>query len=247
MKRRDAFIILLTMLLLGGAFYFLKGCREDTPSAYSLSQKDSLELAQFKEDIAKDSLRRSAEREARWEAEREARWAANRQKWDKERKTRPMTDRQRAYLEDQRRRDSIRASQPEKFAELTQFDLNTVDSLTLVRIPLIGEKRATQILSYRRQLGGYADVAQLQELYNMPPEVAKWFKVGGHAVLTRIRVNRADFKTLVHHPYLNYEQVKDIVNHRRQVGDIKSWDTLVRLAHFSDADISRLRPYLVFD
>ena len=46
---------------------------------------------------------------------------------------------------------------------------------------------------------------------------------------TKIDINRADFKTLVHHPYLNYEQVKRIVNQREKRGMIKNWGQLEAL------------------
>jgi hypothetical protein len=42
-------------------------------------------------------------------------------------------------------------------------------------------------------------------------------------------VNRADFKTLVNHPYLSYEQVKRIFNQREKRGMIKNWAQLEAL------------------
>ena len=45
----------------------------------------------------------------------------------------------------------------------------------------------------------------------------------------KVDVNRADFKTLVHHPYLSYEQVKLIFNQREKRGMIKNWEQLEAL------------------
>ena len=47
--------------------------------------------------------------------------------------------------------------------------------------------------------------------------------------IRKVDVNRADFKTLVHHPYLSYEQVKRIFNQREKRGMIKNWAQLEEL------------------
>ena len=51
----------------------------------------------------------------------------------------------------------------------------------------------------------------------------------GAVEIRKVDVNRADFKTLVHHPYLSYEQVKRIVNQREKRGMIKNWAQLEAL------------------
>ena len=51
----------------------------------------------------------------------------------------------------------------------------------------------------------------------------------GAVEIRKVDVNRADFKTLVHHPYLNYEQVKRIFNQREKRGMIKNWEQLESL------------------
>jgi DNA uptake protein ComE-like DNA-binding protein len=51
----------------------------------------------------------------------------------------------------------------------------------------------------------------------------------GEAEMRKIDINRTDFKTLVHHPYLNYEQVKRIFNQREKRGMIKNWAQLEEL------------------
>ena len=44
--------------------------------------------------------------------------------------------------------------------------------------------------------------------------------------LTKINVNQDEFKALLRHPYLEYEQVKAIVNHRERKGLIGNWEQL---------------------
>ena len=40
----------------------------------------------------------------------------------------------------------------------------------------------------------------------------------------KVDVNRDEFKTLLRHPYLSYEQVKAIVRHRESKGMLKDWE-----------------------
>ncbi len=111
-------------------------------------------------------------------------------------------------------------------------DLNTVDSTTLVELPQIGPYTAVRIIEFREKLGGFIDKEQLRDVKGMDDArfaaIQPYINLGA-VEIRRIDVNRADFKTLVHHPYLNYEQVKRIVNQREKRGMIKNWAQLVGL------------------
>ena len=111
-------------------------------------------------------------------------------------------------------------------------DLNTVDSTTLVELPQIGGFMASRILEFRDKLGGFVDLEQLRDVKGM--DEARFAAIKpyinlGEVETHKIDVNRADFKTLVHHPYLSYEQVKRIFNQREKRGMIKNWAQLEAL------------------
>ena len=111
-------------------------------------------------------------------------------------------------------------------------DLNRVDSTTLVELPQIGPYTASRIVEFREKLGGFVDKEQLRDVKGMDEArfaaIQPYINLG--AVEVRIvDVNRADFKTLVHHPYLSYEQVKRIFNQREKRGMIKNWEQLEAL------------------
>jgi DNA uptake protein ComE-like DNA-binding protein len=111
-------------------------------------------------------------------------------------------------------------------------DLNTVDSTTLVELPQIGPYTAVRIVEFREKLGGFIDKEQLRDVKGM--DDARFAAIQPYINLAaveirKVDVNRADFKTLVHHPYLNYEQVKCIVNQREKRGMIKNWAQLEEL------------------
>ena len=111
-------------------------------------------------------------------------------------------------------------------------DLNTVDSTTLVELPQIGPYTAVRIIEFREKLGGFVDKEQLRDVKGMDDArftaIQPYINLGA-VEIRKVDVNRADFKTLVHHPYLNYEQVKRIVNQRERRGMIKNWAQLEEL------------------
>lgn len=121
-------------------------------------------------------------------------------------------------------------------------DLNTVDSTALVELPQIGGYTASRILAFRDKLGGFVDKEQLRDVKGMDDArfaaIQPYINVGV-AEIRKVDVNRADFKTLVHHPYLNYEQVKRIVNQREKRGMIKNWAQLQSLIE-NDGEVNPL-------
>ena len=206
-----------------------------------------------------EKARRHAEYEARraeWAAEKAARqarheawldsqavWSARRAQWAEEK-----AERARLRAQRQAHYDSLRALWPEKFAEGTVVDANEADTATLKRIPGIGSVLARRIVRYRESLGGFVSPKQVEEVNGVPAGASRWFKVGKDAeaeVTRHLDLNRDDFRTLVHHPYLSYEQVRDIVNYRRH-HPILSMRTLAALPSFAAADLCRLEPYVSF-
>ena len=110
--------------------------------------------------------------------------------------------------------------------------MNTVDSTTLVELPQIGPYTAVRIIEFREKLGGFVDKEQLRDVKGMDDArfaaIQPYINLGA-VEIRKVDVNRADFKTLVHHPYLSYEQVKRIVNQREKRGMIKNWTQLEAL------------------
>lgn len=148
---------------------------------------------------------------------------------------------------DRVRQDSLRQLRPEKFTELTVLDLNTVDTLTLRKVPGIGVGYSRAIVSYRQRLGGFVSVAQLKDIEGLPERIEEWFTVDENAEVHRISINKSDFKILVRHPYLSYEQVKVITTHIRKYGQLRSWKDLQLYPEFTPQDFERLTPYFVFE
>lgn len=109
------------------------------------------------------------------------------------------------------------------------LDINQADSTELVALPQIGGVMASRIHRYRSRLGGFVSMEQLYEIKGMDTmrfETIRPYIVLEANEITKINVNRDEFKTLLRHPYLEYEQVKAVVNHRERKGLIKDWTQL---------------------
>lgn len=109
------------------------------------------------------------------------------------------------------------------------LELNTTDSVALVALPQIGEVMASRIHRYRERLGGFVCFEQLYEVKGM--DSARFATVRPYLQLEatntrKLEVNRDEFKTLLRHPYLDYDQVKAIVNYREKKGLIRNWEQL---------------------
>jgi DNA uptake protein ComE-like DNA-binding protein len=133
---------------------------------------------------------------------------------------------------------------PEKKA-IPVVDLNTVDSTTLVELPRMGGYMASRIIAFRDKMGGFVEVGQLLDVKGLDSTrfaAMRPYLLIGDTETRRIDVNRADFKTLVGHPYLSYEQVKRIFRQRETRGMIKNWAQLEALLK-EEGDVNPLLEY----
>ncbi len=130
------------------------------------------------------------------------------------------------------------------------IELNAADTAELMQLSGIGTYYAKEIVRYRKQLGGFANVEQLREIKHMQPE--NFDKITPHCtvdttLIEKIKVNRASIDFLRKHPYINFYQAKVIYEFRRAKGRLDGMDDLRRFDEFSESDLHRLRPYLSFD
>ena len=137
----------------------------------------------------------------------------------------------------------------EKYPEGTIIELNTADTTSLKKIPGIGTTFARRIVKYRELLGGFYTVEQLAEVYGIDAEryeaLAPWFTVDTGQIRP-LDIQTLPAADLLRHPYLNYSQVKVILQLRKQKSRLSGWENLLLLEEFTDTDRERLTPYLLF-
>jgi DNA uptake protein ComE-like DNA-binding protein len=131
---------------------------------------------------------------------------------------------------------------------IKHFDINQADASHLQRIQGIGPVLSARIVKYRDKLGGYIDKSQYQEIYGLEKKVferlCEYSYITADFLPKKINVNTADFKTLVSHPYLKYEQVKKIMQHRAKHGQLNRLEDLVSLKILDEANFSKVKFYL---
>lgn len=145
----------------------------------------------------------------------------------------------------QLQQDSTPRLRQEKYAIGTFVSLNRADTTELKKIPGIGSVLARRIVNYRSRLGGYTHVEQLGEIGLETENFRTWFVVDTTDV-DKLAINEMNIKQLMSHPYLNFYQAKTIVDHRNKYGPIRSLQRLVLYEEFTEEDLSRLQPYVIF-
>ena len=132
--------------------------------------------------------------------------------------------------------------------EILIVNINTTDTMQLLNLPEIGPFFARNIVEYRKKIGGFIDKKQLLEIYGFDSvryEIISPYIIIDSVAIRRLKVNHDDFKTILRHPYIEYEDVKKIVNDRESKGMIKSWEQYLKVVGREDVD-ERLERYLWF-
>ncbi|MBR1889028.1 MAG: helix-hairpin-helix domain-containing protein [Alloprevotella sp.] len=143
--------------------------------------------------------------------------------------------------------DTITLHYPQKYPKGMRIEINTADTTALRGIPGVGSYYARKIFQYRENLGGFLSMEQLKDIEGLPDNISEYLYLASGYPVRRISINKANFKTLVRHPYLSYEQTCDIVNYIHKYGKLKSWRDLQFSSHFTENDFQRLAPYFDFN
>ena len=131
---------------------------------------------------------------------------------------------------------------------ITNVHINSADTLELQSLPGIGSFFAKNIVSYREKLGGFIETNQLLEVYAFDSarlEMIESYLIIDTIETRKIKINHDDFKTILRHPYIEYEDVKKIVKYRESKGMITNWEKYLKVVGRDDID-KRLIWYLDF-
>lgn len=157
--------------------------------------------------------------------------------------------------------DTAAVERAEKAQRDTVIDLNSADTAALCLIRGIGPYSAVRILRYRQELGGYVSPEQLRELADMPWDRAAeedgrrpipLDSILPHLTATAdsvkpLAVNRLSAERLMRHPYLSFEQARDIYELRRERIRLRGPEDLRAVPSLTDSDRVRIAPYLSFE
>jgi competence protein ComEA len=135
--------------------------------------------------------------------------------------------------------------QPE-VKQVQHIELNSADSISLIKLPGIGPAFAHRILKYRSLLGGFTTCNQLLEVYGFRLEQFELLRQCVYvnaAVIQKINLNTDDFKTINRHPYISYELTKQIFDWKRKT--VFTPENTRELINDNELWI-KLKPYLQF-
>ncbi len=128
------------------------------------------------------------------------------------------------------------------------LEINSADSTQWMQLKGIKAGRARLILKYKNMLGGFYSIDQIKEVYTINDTVFNAIKANltvNPSLIQKIKVNTADFKTLVHHPYIKYEGTKCIFalkkNKKITADDLKNSSC------FSREQLEKVLIYLDFE
>lgn len=128
------------------------------------------------------------------------------------------------------------------------LDLNNADTLDLQQLRGIGPAYARRICNYRTKLGGFYSKEQLREVYGMTEEL--YNRVAPHltidtTTLVKLNLNAATFKELNNHPYLDYHQVKAIMQYRQKCGKFNKKEDLLKVNLIDQETYNKINPYIM--
>ena len=126
-------------------------------------------------------------------------------------------------------------------------ELNSADSLELVKLSGIGPVFASRILKYRNLLGGFHSKSQLLEVYNFSEETYLNIEdliLADTTRLKKIRINFSSYMELLRNPYLNNDQVQLILDYRDKNGAFSSVNQIYQANLVDSITFIQIKPYL---
>ncbi len=127
-------------------------------------------------------------------------------------------------------------------------DLNKATASELKLINGIGDKLATRIIKFRKSINGFYFKDQLNEVFGLNPEVIsllfKQFKIISKPNITKLNINEAKFKEVLHLPYIDYELTKKIFDYRDEFAEIQNIEELKKIEGFPLDKYDRIVLYL---
>ncbi len=143
------------------------------------------------------------------------------------------------------------AKAPETIRQISRFDLNLADTVTLKAVRGIGDKLSVRIIRYRDALGGYVGLQQLAEVYAMDSfriaELQRHCFIDPAFQPRKININKAARQDIAGHPYISPRQAGSIVAYRFNHGNFASIEDLVRVGNLDSVTFRKIRPYLTVE
>ena len=134
--------------------------------------------------------------------------------------------------------------------EISNFDINKADTITLKQINGIGSVLSNRIVKYRESLGGFVNLNQLNEVYGLNDSTLiklteKTFI--SDSSIQKINVNKTDYHLLQKHPYINRKVANAIIVYRNQHSNYQSVNDLLKIHLITPEIFEKMQPYITVE
>ncbi|GAA0871173.1 helix-hairpin-helix domain-containing protein [Gangjinia marincola] len=127
-------------------------------------------------------------------------------------------------------------------------DLNKASASDLEKVVGIGPYFAGRIIAYREELGGFSAPDQLKDIERLDPQVItkllETFAIKTPKKIDKQNLNILGVPDLIKIPGMDYETARIIVNYRKEVRVIQSFEELKKIEDFPVEKLDRIKLYL---
>jgi competence protein ComEA len=127
-------------------------------------------------------------------------------------------------------------------------EINSADAETFQKLKGIGSYFSKEIIIYRNKLGGFYSLNQLKEVYGIKEELFLAIEPKLEIDLTKIvkiDLNKAGFKELIRHPYIDKEITVAILKLKKELGGFTKVEDLIYYDTLDKEDFDKIKAYLV--
>ncbi len=154
------------------------------------------------------------------------------------------------YIQIPSDKNSPADSKAENFkSESIIVDINSADTLQLMKVKGIGAFYAKSIIKYRNLLGGFAAKEQLMEMWKF--DSIKFDKIKKNIIVDPTEIKKIHINTCtaaeLKHPYLKWNAANAIVNYRSKHGKYKTLQEIKKTDLVDDETYRKIVPYLTLE
>lgn len=127
------------------------------------------------------------------------------------------------------------------------INLNKADSAMLDQVPGIGPVLSKRIIRYRKMLGFYTSVDQLENVYGLTEvnfeRMKAYLTVGELESYPRRNLNEAFSRSLALYPFMDQALAEELIAYRRELGRFDTWEEVSQMPGLTEKALEGLRLY----
>ncbi len=128
------------------------------------------------------------------------------------------------------------------------IEINSAAETDFAQLKGIGATLSSRIVKFRKLLGGFHSIQQINDVYGFNkeifPEIKSKIKVD-KSLISKININFASINDLKKHPYIDYKTAKKIVEYRSKNGSFNSVNILITNKVLQAEIFNKIKHYLV--